>query len=271
MTVISTVISQSCIAHASDSLITERQPDGTYKTTESEQSKIIVVRQWRGAMAYWGLATFRGWSTFDSLREFAAHAGDFSSAEQFATALAERLEKELSRMRFSGLADAGVGIHFTAYEYINDYWIPELFLISNWADTSYASLRRTGVGASRETYHSIAGEPPRGEDREVDRRLQVNAFLQQGNILIYNNGDPMLFNPAANGVAAMFGELARRGRINVSESAKTFTAIARRPIEIVANAQRDFCSSNMRMVGGKLHDLTTTPGGVYISTTGDAE
>lgn len=271
MTVISTVISRSCIVHASDSLITERQPNGTYSITESERTKIIVVREWRGAMAYWGLATFGSWSTFDWLRDRATHTSNFLSAEQFAGATAAQLEKELSKMHFARPTDAGVGIHFTAYEYINDYWVPELFLISNWADPSYTTLRSNGVGASRETYHTITAQPPRDEHRETDCRLQVHAFLQEGKFLIYNNGDPTLFNTAANGLATMFGELARRGRINAPHDIRTHLAIARRPIEIVANAQRDFCGSDMRIVGGRLHDLATTPGGVYSSSTGDAD
>ncbi len=271
MTVISTVISRFCIVHASDSFITERQQNGAYLTTESERSKIVVVRQWRGAMAYWGLATFGSWSTFDWLRDRATRTSNFSSAEQFAGAIAVQLEIELSKMHFARPIDAGVGIHFTAYEYVNGYWVPELFLISNWADPSYTALRPNGVGASRETYHTITAQLPRDEHRGPDFRLQVHAFLQEGRILIYNNGDPTLFNAAANGLATMFGELARRSRINAPQDIGTHLAIARRPVEIVANAQRDFCVPDMRIVGGRLHDLSTTPGGVYSSSTGDAD
>ena len=271
MTVISTVISRFCVVHASDSLITLRQPNGACCPTESERSKIVAVRQWRGAMAYWGLATRGNWSTFDWLRDRAAHTRNFSSAEEFAGAIALQLQEELSRIHFDRPIDAGVGIHFTAYEFMNDYWIPELFLISNWADPSYTTLRPNGVGASRETYHTITDQPPRIEHRESDSRLRVHAFLQEGRILIYNNGDPTLFNAAANGLGAMFRELARRGRINAPQEIGTYLAVARRPIEIVANAQRDFCSPETRIVGGRLHDLAVTPGGVYSSSTGDAD
>jgi hypothetical protein len=54
VTVISTVITRYCTVHASDSLITKLQPDGSAIPIEWEQSKIILVRPWRGAMSYWG-------------------------------------------------------------------------------------------------------------------------------------------------------------------------------------------------------------------------
>jgi hypothetical protein len=270
MTVISAVISRFCTAHASDSLITERQPDGSYRPTEYRRAKIIAVRQWRGAMAYWGLATYGPWSTFDWLRDLATSASNFSSPQDFAYSIMGRLNTELSGMRFQIPTNGGLGIHFTAYEHVNDYWIPELFLISNWTDPSYSAVRPAGFGVSRETYHTIANEPSREEHASTSIRLQVHAFLQEGKMLIYNNGDPLLFRPAANSVSAMLSEIARRGHLKAPEDIETYRSIARRPIEVVANAQLDFYKPGARIVGGKLHDLAITPDGLYSSSTGDA-
>jgi hypothetical protein len=270
VTVISTLVSHTCTAHASDSFITQLQADGSYLVVESQMSKIIAVRHRRGAMTFWGLASFGSWSTLTWLRQRVSDADNSQTAEDFARAVAAQLQEALSGMHFTRPTDAGIGIHFTAYEYVNDYWIPELFLISNWADPSYTSLRPEGIGVSRETYHTVANEPPRAEHRQPEYRLRVNAFLQEGGLLMFNNGDPTLFNAAANGLGVMFHELARRRRIRAPNEIPTYLAMVRRPIQIVANTQQDFCETGSRLVGGRPHDLAVTPGAEYHSTTGDA-
>ena len=93
---------------------------------------------------------------------------------------------------------------------------------------------------------------------------------QSGEMLIYNNGDPVLFNNAANAVLGMFRELAARGSLAQPGNVMTYLAMARRPIEVVSEAQHDFCRERARVVGDKPHDLAITPKGEYISTTGDA-
>lgn len=266
MTVISTVITRHCTAHASDSLITELQTDGSRKPKEWQRSKIVAVRPWRGAMAYWGLAKYDayGWSTVDWLQEQAKDAHQYSSAEEFARGLTEKLGEAIAKMRFSSPVDSGIGIHLTAYEHIDDYWIPELFLVSNWADLSYQSLRPEGVGFSRETNHTISQEPHRPEHREAQYRLKVHEHLHKtGGILIYNNGDPLMFNLAAYAITGMFQTLAKRGTLARPERVETYLAIARRPVEVVSKAQLDFCREGTRVVGGRLHDLAITPSGAY--------
>ncbi len=271
MTVVSALITRFCTAHASDSMITELRSDGTYEPIEWERSKIIAVRRWRGAMTYWGVAKFDAynWSTFDWLTERAYEAPSFSLPEEFANDVAAKLNTALANMQFVNPKAGGIGIHFTAYEYLNDYWIPELFLISNWTNTLYSDVRPEGVGVSRETYHAVMEEPPAEKHRELQYRMKVHDFLQEGKFIVYNNGDPSLFNPAANAILKMFEELARRGRLNAPSEIKTHLAMARRPVEIVSKAQVDFCPEGMRVVGGKPHDLAVTPNGEYRSNTGD--
>ncbi len=274
MSVISTVISRWCTAHASDSLIVELQPEGTRQPVEWGKPKFVKVEKWWGAISYWGLALARSdtfnWSTLEWLKGQAEASHQFASAEEFALGIAANLNHELGQMRFNEPPDYGIGMHFTAYERIQGYWVPELFLISNWTDPSYCAVRVQGVGVSRETYHTISNGSPKPEHREDHYRLCVHAYLQDGGLFIYNNGFPEFFNAASRGLLIMFQEIARRGQLVNPEGANTYMAIARRPIETVSKVLSDFSREGTRTVGGKPHDLAITPGDKYWSTSGDA-
>lgn len=272
MTVVSALITKLCTAHASDSLITSLQPDGSHKPLEWEQSKIIPVGKLRGAMTYWGLAKYDAyqWSTFDWLKDQVRALANHNTPEGFAMALTQALRNVVSQMCFYRSTDAGIGIHFSAYEYINSYWIPELFLISNWADTSYSLLRPEGIGLSRETLHTISNCPPLPEHREEKCRLAVHGYLLQGGLIFYNNGDPVMFNSAANAIFSGMRILAERQQLAPIDTTEKQLAVVRRPVELVSAIQRDFCQTGDRVVGGKPHDLAVTPAGVFSSSSGDA-
>jgi hypothetical protein len=259
-----------CTVHATDSFITERLTNDTYKVREKQRSKIVRVPHWRGAMSYWGLAEFGrdNWSTLRWLQEGAQQASSFPSPETFAEAMAPALDAELSKMKIAGSTERGIGIHFTAYERIDGYWIPELFLISNWSDASYRAVRGA-IAVTRETFYTVSEQPPQEDHREPEHRLLVYKFLRDGKILWYNNGDPALYNPAAHALFTMFQQLANRGVLCDPNTIETWIALTRRPVEIVSEAQRDFCPEGHRLVGGKPHDLAVTPNGEYVSTTGD--
>jgi len=173
-------------------------------------------------------------------------------------------------MSFYRPVDAGIGIHFSAYEYIGGYWIPELFLISNWADTSYSWLRPEGIGLSRETYHTIRKCPPLPEHREDQYRLAVHDYLFRGGLIFYNNGDPVMFNSAANAIFSGMMILAERQQLAAIDTPEKHLAIVRSPVELVSAIQRKFCQTGGRVVGGRPHDLAVTPAGELSSTSGDA-
>ena len=275
MSVVSVVITGFCTVHASDSFITEIQGDGSRKILESEKSKIISVPPWRGAIAYWGLAVARAntsivWSTMDWLEKQVSLATSVPSPEDFAQLLARNLHIELSKLNFAKPTDVGIGMHFTAYEWVSDYWIPELFLISNWTNPSYRAVHPTGPRVSREAFGAAFKTDTQPEHREETYRLKVHGYLQEGKWLIYNNGDPTLFNPAANSILGMAETLAQRGTLSDPEQTKTYQSFARLPVEIVSKVQHDFCKEGSRIVGGKPHDLAITSGGEYSSTSGDA-
>lgn len=268
MTVISTLISNVCTVHACDSFVTQAEPDGTLTVVESVRTKTVSVKPWKGALSFWGLATAASanWDTYQWLQGRAAMAENYSSAEEFAMAVANDLETDIAAIRFSNSLSRGIGIHFTAYERIHDCDIPELFLISNWGDPSYRTIRKMTV--SRETFHTISNQEPNGSHRNFEFRKQVYEFLQAGQLLIYNNGDPLLFNQAANGMFAMFNELCRRGAVERHAEMETWLRLARRPVEAVIQAQRDFASKGKRLVGGKAHALSISPMGEFWQLDG---
>lgn len=270
MTVIASLITRRCTVHATDSLLTEKQQNGTLKALEWGKTKIIPVTAWRGAMSYWGLASVEGqWNILDWLKDKASMASNFDSAEAFAFDLASKLSIVLSRWKFTKPEDAGIGIHFSCYERIADRWIPELFLISNWSDPSYSSLKPTGIGYSRETYGTLSNQGFEVEHSQRQYRMQVHDYIFNRGWIRYNNGDPKLFNPIANTILSMLAEMDKRRILRDMDDVKTQVSLARTPVEFVSRMQRDFYLPGTRIVGGSIHDLAITPEGQYFSTSGD--
>lgn len=249
MTVVSTIISQYCTVHASDSFLTVPENDGFHRVVESQRTKIVPVKHWRGAMAYYG-----GWagpvetggtklndkeSTLKWLQKQSARARDFSSAEDFASYVAKQLNERIKKTYFDREISKGIGIHFSAYEYVQGYWIPELFHITNYLGTDYQTLRATGVQFTRETYCSIHSTDWSPEDRSDARRLEVKEYLQSEKMLIYNNGDPKMFNPIARAILQSLKEIPK-GRLVRREDPDTYRKIASRVVKIVCDLQREF-------------------------------
>jgi hypothetical protein len=227
-------------------------------------------------MGYWGLAWLDdGWGTFQWLRDRAEGVGSTDSPAAFAEACAAQLTTELSRRKFANPRHSGLGIHFTAYEYIDGYWIPELFVLSRWTDATYRDvLPDFRFRVTRETYATLRGiDPPDGRSSEVGQaafRREVHAALHDAPLMFrFSNGDPALFNPIANCVLDTFAQLSSRGQLREPSSVETHLSIARRPVEIVSRLLADFAAPATRLIGGKPHDLAVTFGGIYQSTTGD--
>lgn len=292
MTVITAIVSKAGTAHASDSYITEVDENGDLKVLEDQETKIVKVEAWRGVMAYWGLATCPtyDWCTLDWLRARANEAHKFPSAEAHAQNIQQQLNAKLWSMQFRRPTDGGIGIHYSVYEYVDGYWIPELFLLSTFADISYQVLHPDGVHLSRETFHHVAAGIMKGDNRiqgrlpalalgdefaqawhrESQYRRVVQAYLSAGGMLYYNNGDPVMFNPIANAVLQSMQTLEARGElVDVAEPA-TYRKLAYDTVSAVCTMQRDFARPKRQRVGGKVHDIVITPGGVYDSRSGDA-
>lgn len=272
MTVIATVITSQYTAHATDSFITVARADGTREVVEDQAPKLVRVPAWRGALAYWGLARLgNDWDTLAWLRARAAQAGGSGSPEEFAIGLANELATELGRRRFQLPVHRGMGVHFTAYEYISGYWVPELFLVSNWTDRSYTAVKSNGFSVTRETYATLKGlsdRPP--EQREARFRREVHSALHQNGVMFrFNNGDPVLFNHVADAILNTFLELRSRRHLRDPISVKTHLSLVWRPIDVVSKLLADMADQGSRVIGGKPHDLAVDPSGEYRSNTGD--
>src|SRR5574341_700447 len=285
MTVIATVISQYCVAHATDSMLSEQTISRTYRASAWKTTKIVCVPRWSGIVSYFGLASYdRSWSTLEWLRHKARLASDFSDPESFANEIASDLTSQLSRMKFSDQLQKGMGIHFTVYENVDEDIIPELFAITNFANTDYNELHADGLHATRETYISmrdmmnniLKDESPfkgdtsqRSRHAEPDFRRHVKNFLKNGGLLLYNNGDPRMFNPAANAIFSMIQTASIRNTLGISNDPRAYRRIVQFPIDLVSNFQREFFKKGYQVVGGKPHNLSVTPRGTYDSDTGD--
>ncbi|MCD4685535.1 MAG: hypothetical protein K8S97_06335 [Anaerolineae bacterium] len=271
MTVIVTLIGRDCTVHATDSLITQMQPDGTREVIEAVQPKMRPVRHFRGAISYWGLACVNSqWSTVDWLDKHIPAACRFDEPERFVEHLTDILNQDLEHLHVQGELNKGIGFHFTAYEYVDGYWIPELFSFSNYADPTYSALHSQGVVWSRQAFNTAYGGQHQRVHREQSYRMRVRDFLNANGYLIFNNGDPFMFNVAAASLQSQLRKALERKVAKQLENASEYRRFARFPIEIVANMQREFYLSGQSVVGGKIHDLSITSSGEYESDSGDA-
>lgn len=267
MTAISTLFTNSCTVHASDSLLTVGKKDGTFEPKEFRKTKIVSIERYRGAMSYWGLASYGSFSTYDWLCNQRGKALTLS-AEEYATFIVTGLNEVYRKLGLLTNPQAGLGIHFSCYEFIDNQWMPELFLITNYKNLNY-EVGSSGFHYSRETYKTIFGSDGNTDDSNAESRKKVKQYFDEVGLAWFNNGDPVLFNPAANALFSAFMTLKNRGNLKQPFGPKECRDLARRPVEIVKNVQRDFCSDGKKIVGGKVHDLSITPRGVYESGTGD--
>jgi len=271
MTVISTLITRFGVVHATDSLITSISRGGQSSPISWRSKKLIRVPAWKGIISFWGLAIinqFR-WSTINWLERQARNSSAFSSPELFAVHIATELNKELLRLGVANNINAGIGIHFSAYEDINSNYVPELFLISNWANTTYSALRVTGVGASRETSASAFNARDNIGGVNIGNRMALYNWLNAGNHITYNNGDPYLFNTAAIAMTGMIQVLKSRNKLKSINRLDTYIKISRFPVDTVTHMQKQLCKKGTQVVGGRTRDISVTPTGIYLSTSGD--
>lgn len=278
MTVISTLLTKHCTVHCTDSFITARKPNGDgFDYIETQKSKIIAVEKYHGAMSYFHLALMPAnkpqWNTFEFLEKQALSETKPATAEEFARNLKKELDK--NAIKYCKQANMGIGIHFTAYEEVNGYQIPEMFYISNISgidlETGYYKGFDDHFSLGRHSYFTMTGQrkPVAEEHRNPEFRLAVKAQLDLGQLIWFNNGDPAIFNQTASGLATMSQILAARHMLNDRENPiKFYTQLALQPVKIVSKVQSEFCKENMAVVGGKCHQLTITPAGKYSCETG---
>ncbi|MDD4058907.1 MAG: hypothetical protein PHO95_08445 [Bacteroidales bacterium] len=266
MTAISALITKNWIAAASDSLLTEFYPNtNTIKHIEFKKSKIVPIRKFKAAAAYWGLAKINNWNIYDFLKSLAAKADRFETFEGFANNLKDELKLKLDSIPFSNSNYKGIGIHLLGYEEINNQSVPELFLICNYTSPTYSEVSELSI--SRNLYKTLPGELRKTGDTLEGQRIKIVNFLNNGGTLIFNNGDPELFNPAANAIHNMFNVAMSRDVL--IDDYKKYMKLTSRPIEVIKNMQKDFFKKDFVRVGGKIHHLLITNQGNFFSDTDD--
>ena len=268
MTAITALISKNWIATASDSLLTEFNPvTNEISSIEFRRSKIVPIRRFKASIAYWGLAKVSTWRTYDFLKTMAREADNYDTLESFANEICLKLKEKLSRFHFRNPIHQGIGIHLTGFEDDGDRLVPELFLISNYLNSNYNDLRELGV--SRNLYETLPDSYRNNEETLREKRNKIVEFLDQEKYFIFNNGDPLLFNPTARSLHNIFHSAIERNVIRVVPEFRNYMKLASKPIELIKMFQSDFFNKNKIRIGGKIHRLLITQTGHFISDTGD--
>ncbi len=278
MTVIATLINKYCCAFATDSLITfvnkeaysSEKINETFFKKEYIKPKIIPIRRFSGALAYYGLARINNsWSMFDWLTDQVRIANQCTTPVEFANHLQDAMSNVLKRFNFEPEYLKGMGIHFSAYEIINGLRIPELFVIRNINGTHYQELYPDGIRVYRSTYDEIPDEEqiPNNEQGAKECRMKVYDYLQSGGAFLFNNGDPDMFMSCFQGLRTLFTLANRRGILSTPNNTKAFRKIIEIPVRSIIQFHNDFITESQRKVGGKIHSVSITPNGQYESDT----
>lgn len=206
MTVISAIIEAGYAVHATDSLFSTLHEDGTRSAAAgSGRAKIVLFSKLRGAASYWGSVTDRGGDLdvrtllIERARALVDHTGTINLDEYM-----HELAQEMNvRYRETRIQQKGVGIHFSAYETVENLGeVAELYLITNFrgdytAVPEFEARRQTYFTLSKETDHAFA------EHHLPRYRKEVRQHLLAGRGFHYCNGQPELFGaalPAVNGM-----------------------------------------------------------------------
>ncbi|HRF50602.1 MAG TPA: hypothetical protein PLC98_23440 [Anaerolineales bacterium] len=291
MTVITTIISRACIAYASDSFLTSVDEERIVHVVETKQTKIVRVPVWKGLLSYWGLSRYplHNWSTLDFLMECANAAHSFASPAAFADQMRETLTTKFQSFGVDSPEIGGLGIHFAAYEYVDGFAVPELFLISNFEDIKYSRLSPGGFHCTRETYH-LLNEPgsivePEAKPHHADidfRRLVYRRIFHDNKMQVYNNGDTLMFNPVAGAILDSTKEIRERGDLKDPDSVTEMLNLAGTAVSVVSMLQMKFVKSERqrrrnreaeitgkRRIGGATHAVAVAPNGLYVPQGSD--
>lgn len=279
MTLISALISIKGTAVSTDSILTIRnkfKPD-SFDQVEWNLPKLVRLEKFCGTISFWGDAvaepkypiprdkkkTAFNWTLYDWLKQKCRNINE-PFLEAFVSRLTEELKEEYAKRQW---LKYGIGLHITGYELVDGIYIPELFLVSNYANTEYAELRE--LSFSRETFHTMSKTPSERFHGESEYRMAVYKYLLSGEIFIYNNGDPNLFNPVFNTIFDMYLNSKELKRVKQIESLDDLVSLISRPIEVVTKFQSDFFKEDKVLIGGKIHNLAVWRDKNYYSTSGD--
>jgi hypothetical protein len=88
-------------------------------------------------------------------------------------------------------------------------------------------------------------------------------------VLIFSDGDSEMFNLLLAGYRDAMNLANTRKLIKEANDIEIYRSMARRPIEMVVKAQKDFYKKGKIIVGGRVHDLVIEKNsGKFTSTSG---
>jgi hypothetical protein len=264
MTVVTAAVTSRYIAVASDSMITRRQPDGTYRPEKDRPTKIFRVDAYPAAISFFGTIDIDGWAVLDFLDRCALQARTISVTLEGFT---EYIRAELNaRIRGRSI---GVGVHVTGYEIVDGLRIPEAFFVTNYCNLQYDVQNEVKNG--RHTYKQLFTTEPHPDDALPERRKACAEKLASNplDFVAFFHGDPHLlpvFMQAQN-VARMRAEAA--GWLKDRYGSDLPRALAVEPVRALIAFQDDLCRPEYRTVGKPIHDLVFDAQGVFSSQSGD--
>jgi len=272
MTVIVSIISKTCCAHASDSFITTH--DGSI--INAEDTKIFPVYRFKGVLAFWETALFNSINgkqqiySKDLIKELINSAKNFQNPRDFAFSVRDFFNKFYIDHR---ITNAPLGFHFSAYEVIEGINIPELFTIRNFKGVDYHNLLPYGFEVLRNTYCILPTEYKlKGIENDNESnycRIAVQRYLDSGKLITFNNGDPELSSIAIASLFEMSKIASSRRIIKYIDHPSTYRQMATWIVDSVSDFQKKLLKKKKQIVGGKRHNISITPNGVFDSDTGD--
>lgn len=265
MTVVTTLLTKDYIAVGSDSLITSWK-DGNLEVMEKKQPKFIPFPKLRCVACYWGLAQVYDtngkliWSMNNWLKSQLKYSEDCKTIEQFGNQLTKSLNNILTTGIAKNVTKKGIGIHLAGFENFDNEIIPELFLISNYSLNNGFYSVNDRIDFSRRTYLDYKGETNFSTIQE--QRKYFKQVLDKMGLLVYNNGDPILFNTFANSFYFLLAHSKNNGKLKditlIKEKLKIkeLKELASYPIKLVKEFQDKFYKENCIVVGGKVLSKT---------------
>jgi hypothetical protein len=268
MTAISNVLNRDFIACGADRLLALRRGQ-RIERAKVQRRKLFALDGLRGAVSYWGFAGLERLNVAAEIERFAKQARSHGALEPFARSLRSHLDELLHKYPSVRGLNRGIGVHVVGYESVNGKLVPELFLLTNFKNIAYDQVGPR-VGCSRRSFATISNDD--GDDEYLlrhsglDYRRAVYNFLQTGEVIYFNNGEPQMFTPIAHAIVASVKDLEQRGAL--LRHARVWRELAICPIDLISILQRRIVKERYRLVGGRTDDLVILPSGQMFSDSG---
>lgn len=250
MTVIVAQLQIGKSIHCTDSLLTSEIDGKRKRASGSGMPKILVCPAFKGAISWWGLVGTETWNAKEWLIDVIARLEQDKdlTVDSFASSLADELTYLLRESHIE--RNKGVGLHFTTLEDFNGEFIPELFLITNYAGMEYQGGPK--FVSHRQTFHTLS----ENSDTDYDShhlpfyRNQVLEYLRQFP-MIYSNGQPRLFGALAPDLKLQLESISQ-------EKQRFWQEFPYRICKKIAENHNKEFSYDQRLLGGPFWETTTT-------------